>query len=298
MVSDPGPSLFSRRSLEAVRPVGSHLTFCSTQARWRSVLLRSHADARIVEDYETTATPDQKIVLVTKGACRIESRRGGVWHGADCRPGHVGLVPPHEVAQLRWHGEVQHHTLQLHLPGTLIEGVAGELFATGRAAASLSQLSLVDPVVAATILGLERAARMGAPDIHAETTAHFLASHLLLRASRLARQAAPAHDRSALERVEDAMRARLSEPVTLGELAAVAELSRFQLLRAAKRGWGETPQRRLTRLRMEHAQRLLLSRRLTVIEIALECGYGNPSHFATAFRRCVGLSPAEFRRSV
>lgn len=290
--------MLSSDSLEATAASGSERGFCSWRTGWRSVLLREYKDPVTVDDYTTKPTRDQKLVLVTKGSCQIEARRDGAWHGATYWPGRIGLVPPGEAARLRWHGTEHHHTLQLHLSGAMIESVSEELFGPKRNVGPLRHLSLIDPAVATTMLGLEQAARASAPDMHAETAAHFLASHLLLRWTWFDVRPRAASGRPVLERVEDYMRAHLSRPVTLGELADVAGLSRFQLLRLTKRAWGETPQRRLTRLRMEEAQRLLLSKRLTIIEIAIASGYGNPGHFAAAFRRCTGLTPSQFLRNV
>jgi len=83
--------------------------------------------------------------------------------------------------------------------------------------------------------------------------------------------------------------------VSLGDLASIAGCSTFQLIRFTKSHWGETPFRRLTRLRMERARELLRHTDVSIINISLECGYGNPAHFATAFRRSVGMSPSRYR---
>lgn len=41
-----------------------------------------------------------------------------------------------------------------------------------------------------------------------------------------------------------------------------------------------------------------LLRKRSLIEINLEVGYRNPSHFAQVFRRVVGVTPTEFRSSL
>jgi AraC family transcriptional regulator len=37
-------------------------------------------------------------------------------------------------------------------------------------------------------------------------------------------------------------------------------------------------------------------KRRRVVDVALEVGYANPSHFAQLFRRETGLTPSEYRR--
>ncbi|MBW4640845.1 MAG: AraC family transcriptional regulator [Gloeocapsa sp. UFS-A4-WI-NPMV-4B04] len=132
--------------------------------------------------------------------------------------------------------------------------------------------------------------------MYAETAAHFLAVHLLTRHDRRQIPRCNHWRDHALRKANAFMQEHLSESVSLSQLAEAAELSSFQLLRAAKAIWDETPLRRLTRLRMEVAKRLLDQGYLPIIEIAIECGYSNPSHFATAFRRHVGVTPSEYRR--
>jgi AraC family transcriptional regulator len=47
---------------------------------------------------------------------------------------------------------------------------------------------------------------------------------------------------------------------------------------------------------MEEARRLLRETKMNVVDVALEVGYADPSHFAQLFRRETGLSPSEYRR--
>ncbi len=82
------------------------------------------------------------------------------------------------------------------------------------------------------------------------------------------------------------------------DLAREAGVSRFHLLRIFKRAYGETPFKRLTRLRMEAARTRLARSRETITQIGLSCGYGNPTHFAAAFRRAVGAAPSAYRRTL
>ena len=100
-----------------------------------------------------------------------------------------------------------------------------------------------------------------------------------------------------LRRADAYLRNQLAEPISLAALAQVAGLSRFHLLRLFKTAYGETPLKRLTRLRMAEARRLLRRSGRSITEIALQCGYGNPAHFAALFRRQVGVSPSQYRAS-
>jgi AraC-like DNA-binding protein len=54
----------------------------------------------------------------------------------------------------------------------------------------------------------------------------------------------------------------------------------------------------LTRHRVAHAQRLLLTTDKDILEIALEAGFGSSSRFYAAFKHFCGQSPGQYRRAL
>jgi AraC family transcriptional regulator len=59
-----------------------------------------------------------------------------------------------------------------------------------------------------------------------------------------------------------------------------------------------SPLQFVTRERITRAQQLIRETRRSLIEIGLDVGYKNPSHFAQVFRRVVGVTPTEFRSAL
>jgi AraC family transcriptional regulator len=108
----------------------------------------------------------------------------------------------------------------------------------------------------------------------------------------------PSREDLRLRRVEVLMRENLGNALSLEAMAREACMSRFHFLRMFKRAYGETPFKRLTRLRMEDAQRRLALGQETIQQIAFACGYENPAHFASAFRRTLGVAPKAYRKTV
>lgn len=94
------------------------------------------------------------------------------------------------------------------------------------------------------------------------------------------------------------MRARLSEDVSLDELAAEARLSPFHFARMFKQSLGVPPRVYLTRLRVEKACELLERTDLPITEIALEVGYSSNQVLARVFHKHMRLSPSDYRRAV
>lgn len=83
--------------------------------------------------------------------------------------------------------------------------------------------------------------------------------------------------------------------MTLDDLAAQVNLSKFHLLRMFTKSTGSTPHRYLVGLRLGRAANLLRHSTMPVVRIAAECGYRSPGQFSAAFRRVHGMSPRDYR---
>src|SRR5690606_11588841 len=94
------------------------------------------------------------------------------------------------------------------------------------------------------------------------------------------------------------MRARLSEDISLDELAAEARLSSFHFARMFKQSLGVPPRVYLTQLRMERACELLEQTDLPVTEIAQEVGYSSNQVLARIFTKHQRMTPTDYRRAV
>lgn len=90
-------------------------------------------------------------------------------------------------------------------------------------------------------------------------------------------------------------RDHLDERPTLGVLAAVSGLSRYQLDRRVRKLFRLATGQLLLKLRMDAASEHLRGTERSVAEIALACGYSDQSAFARQFRRTIGLTPLEYR---
>ena len=284
------------QSSDLERFLPSKVEMCSSQVGWQSVLLRHYIHDVVAEEFEIPPVPDQTVVLVTRGSTRLEACTRGRWRQSNHVSGNIVMSPPGETGKLRWHGVEHHETLHLHLPAATMNAALDDLRDSRPWLKVFPRsLSSPDPLVAATVLSLARAVRDGVPDLYAASAAHFLARHLLAGHAIDAGRIRQSGEGARLGRVEDYLRSHLSDSVSLCDLANVAGCNTFQLIRICKVQWGETPFRRLTRLRMERARELLRHSDASIITISLECGYGNSSHFSTAFRRSVGMSPSRYR---
>jgi AraC family transcriptional regulator len=270
------------------------MTTDSFRSGWRSLLLRGYEDAPEAQ-FTTPPTTDQLIVLVTGGTCNIEGRFRGKWQSAAYTTGSLAMTAPGEEVTLRWRGATQHSTLQLHIPAATIRSAFEQLAPRNAGMKLLPHgISYDDPLIRSLILNLADALRSGAPDIYAESAAELLAAHLIVRYGGSKPSRPPSRDVARVRRVRDYMEANLGQEMSLQMLAGIAYLSRYHLIRVFKQAYGATPQRFLTRLRIEHACRRLTEGDEPIANIAVECGYPNPTHFAAAFRRLVGIAPTVY----
>lgn len=124
---------------------------------------------------------------------------------------------------------------------------------------------------------------------------------LVLEMTAAVCRSATNHDRAAppewLRRVQDLLRDRLCENLSLAELSAAVGVHRGHIARMFRRHCHCTPGEYVRRLRVEQAGRELAQDDKPLAEIALALGFSDQSHFSTTFKRHTGLTPAQFRKS-
>jgi AraC-like DNA-binding protein len=216
--------------------------------------------------------------------CRIESgrsefwTRGRVWSG---RPGTVVIQQPGDV----------HRDVSRDGPITY------QVVVLPRAAVE----SIVQQVRGPTCL---------APDDERGAVFRRLHDAVAAKADRFALDCALAEAIAALDTVGDGrsentrpvrralalMRERISEPLTLDDLAEYAGLDKFHLCRAFHAQVGMPPHAYLTRLRIMHAKELLAAGARPK-DVAPQVGLYDQSQLNRHFRRIVGMTPGEFART-
>jgi len=101
----------------------------------------------------------------------------------------------------------------------------------------------------------------------------------------------------AVRRARALLDERLTETITLDELAAHARLDKFRLCRAFHEQVGLPPYAYLTHRRVSLAQDLL-GRGLSQAEVAARVGLYDQSQLHRHFKRIVGVTPGEYARAV
>ena len=87
----------------------------------------------------------------------------------------------------------------------------------------------------------------------------------------------------------------ITSPISLDEIALNANMSRTYFCTVFKKLNGLSPWEYIGLKRIQMARKLLEESTKSILEISLECGYNNISHFNRAFKSVTGRKPSEYR---
>ena len=100
------------------------------------------------------------------------------------------------------------------------------------------------------------------------------------------------------EQIKCYLSQHVKDKISLDELCKRFNCSKFNLLRQFKQYTGLSPINYLITLRIQTAKELMINTDLPLVQIALESGFYDQSHFSNCFVKLVGLTPGEYRRRI
>jgi len=253
----------------------------------------------VLEDFATSAV---KVIHVeyTPGCCfarHSESLpflactvRGVHWSsnsqgGYTCLPGTVRFLPA---------GEPHENYFPAHSRCVLIKLLPPML------ARVVDEASLPDGPVQIAHPAAALAARLLRKELHRQDnlsplTVEELSLELLLAGNRLpvrSCRSVPAW----LRRVHEMLREESGRRFTLHELGRSVGRHPVQVCRQFHRTFSCTIGEYVRRFRVARAQALLAASELSIVEIALTCGFADQSQLTTTFRRLTGIAPGRYRK--
>jgi AraC family transcriptional regulator len=87
-----------------------------------------------------------------------------------------------------------------------------------------------------------------------------------------------------------------SANISINDICNLIYLSPCHFKRVFKDCTGQTPYQYLMKIRLEKAKEILKEKESSMEEVARLCGFVNTGHFATVFKRNIGMSPSEYRK--
>lgn len=100
-----------------------------------------------------------------------------------------------------------------------------------------------------------------------------------------------------LSQVIQTMEQNIEEPISPASLAKHVGMSTRQLERLFRRYLNRSPKRYYMELRLQKARNLLMQTDMSVINVALACGFASPSHFSKCYRAHYDTTPYRERGS-
>ena len=290
--------------VSAAESFSCFLARLSSQAASSEAMTRGFA----IEPYWGAAgdgprTPSDKQHILTM--CATRPHRFEIHHGANHwapytkQPGSLTLVPAGECPVLR--AETAFDLVVCAFDSKLMSALDSELERRPEGRLHL-QANVQDPAAQQLMTLLSADANEGHPTERLYT--EYLAQALAVRMLYLGRRTKPPSDNGGthglpkhlLRRVIERMRSFDSD-LSLQALAKESGYSRVHFVRMFKAATGSSPHNYLLTLKLERARELMKIPSMSLIDIALECGFSSHSHMSRLFHRFVGVTPSAYRRT-
>lgn len=239
------------------------------------------------------------LVIHRDGPVKVSRYLDGVRCERVVAPGGMFLLPGGREFEVELGGGLS--TVHLYLRPELIEAAASALCSGDPAQVELlPRIGEQDPVVEHLARALGELVESGhEAGIYADSLAMALACRLI---SHHSNRSTVVEDNGGLSkrtlaRLREFIDARLDQPISVGELAALANLSPIHFSRKFKRSTGESPHQFIIGVRVEAAKRLLATD-LSIAEIAFRCGFSHQEHLTRLFGARIGTTPAVYRKAL
>ena len=159
------------------------------------------------------------------------------------------------------------------------------------------QSTIEDAGLAAIIRHLHLLLGSSASTLAQESYSIWAATQLVLRhAAHPPIVRPPGREHKAVGRVMEYINAHYADDLSLDEIASIANLSPFHLVRVFRLQVGLPPHAYLTQVRINKAK-LLLNLGQPIAETAVDTGFVDQSHFSRHFKRILGMTPGQFAKT-
>jgi AraC family transcriptional regulator len=213
--------------------------------------------------------------------------------------GHLAILSPE--AETRWSFNQMGEIVLVYLSDRLLRRASEEAFDREPANVEILPRFLIRDLILEGIahqllrqmMSPKAYSRLSADELAQKLALHLIGAHSSSQSVPPSRSYAMAPRR--LARAKEYIESNLSQDISLQELADVASMSIFHFAKMFRLATGLAPHQYLTWRRMSEARSLLHRSHLSISEVGQAVGYHSRTHFTLLFRRCLGMSPSEFR---
>jgi AraC family transcriptional regulator len=282
---------------------GKCLRACRGEA-WHDIKAFVVDSTHVVNTVHLPGVSEPFLAWTMSGEAEFQERENdGPWITNRIKRGSLFLTNGGGIYDCRWKmlNAEPLETMLVFIELPLLLRAFDEIFGKDAANARLKNLSaFTDPALHRWMEQLHsELMRKKASALYVQGIAQSVAVHLARQYAALVSErqsGSPSLPGFKLRQITDWMVAHLTEEFELERLAEKAGLSKFHFIRLFKNATGVSPSQYHINLRIDLARKLLRETDKSIITVALDVGYTNPSHFAQLFRRVTGLSPSQYRR--
>lgn len=288
--------------------IASEILSSSRGRDWSGVYaeLRANGDFRLTSFVQQTT----EVALLTQTSGMVTRSAGGIVQKANAADGTIWLCPhglPMDFLKASHASSAGSKVVHLYLnPGHFSSQALGDAAHESLEADVKWIGGFHDPLMEQISLAIaaEMETETSSGNLLVETLSNTLAARLLHNYTWSSGDRSPALsvpkglDSQRLRRVLDFIEANLEGDLNIERMAATACLSRFHFARAFKASTGQAPHQYVSNRRLERAKSLIWGADRSLADIAYSLNFSSHANFTRAFRRIVGQTPGEFRRSL
>lgn len=210
--------------------------------------------------------------------------------------GHLILIPPGAVHACNPDPDSNMAYHMFYVDPAWLESVAGEVFGREVGLPVFPSPVVDDPAQVDLWRTLHKVIVDGSGQLEKETLLVQGLADLISRHAEFGQAEDPADAHEAVALVKTHLSEKLSDKVSLDDLAEVAHLSRYHLLRVFQDAVGLPPHAYQNQLRVDLGKKLLADG-MAISQAAVEAGFVDQSHFSRVFKQLTGATPKQYQQA-
>ncbi|MGJ5673737.1 MAG: AraC family transcriptional regulator [Nostochopsis sp.] len=248
-------------------------------------------------------TPEHRLMMhaITTSLCSIPSERwlNGYRQTEYQTVGTTAIIPAGTLHRCVWEEDVQF--MFVAIEPKLLLSLGAEVDAPEDIELIPQFATIRDPLIQGILLSLQEElnSNIQVNNLYVEQLKTTLVIHLLKKYC-VKKPVLTTHDdglpKYKLRKILEYIDAHLNQDIRLADLAGSVGMSQYYFVRLFKQSMGIAPYQYVIHQRIERAKQLLKQGKVTISDIALQCGFANQSHFTKHFRQITGVTPKVYQQ--